>query len=215
MQVQNVDYIRELCRRATELRLADRPADALRAARQAHTAAATTYDAHTKAYAAHVLGLALLEEFYRGADLLFGEAMQRFDEAAETYQRLERIELYSVLLTMASAAMSISELDAAYSMLARIINDLADTKYATPDSLARHVDHLRGRAFLELGTIALHDQHHDEASTHFETAANLLIASREPSSIALLTELADTVEQQLGDTDAAAQIRAAAAHLAA
>jgi hypothetical protein len=195
--------------------LADRPADALRAARQAHELALTAGDEHAQAYAAFVLGNALLDEFYRGADLLFGEAMQRFDEAAVVYERLECIYLYSVLITMADAAMSINELDAAHRMLGRIVDDLADTKYATPESVARHVDHLRGRAFMDLGAIALGDEDFDQAALQLESAANLLIAAGDETSIQLLGQLADTIEQGLGDRNCAAQIRAAASRVSA
>jgi hypothetical protein len=185
----------------------------LRAAREAHAAAVATRDDQAQAYAAFVLGNALLDEFYRGADLLFGEAMQRFDEAAVAYEKLETIDLYTVLITMAGAALTIRELDAAHRLLARVIDDLADRKYATPESVARHVDHLRGRAFMELGIIALADGDDEQAGLHLESAANLLIAARDATSIELLGQLADTIEQELGDVSCAMQIRAAAARL--
>ena len=68
---------------------------------------------------------------------------------------------------------------------------------------------------MELGIIALADEDFDAAVLHLESAANLLIAAGDPISVELLRQLADTIEQELGDTSCAAQIRAAAARLGA
>jgi tetratricopeptide (TPR) repeat protein len=201
---------------ASELRLAVRLDEAIATARDAVTTAVTAADPHARAYAQFALGTALISAFERDGDpALLSDAMEALDGAAEGYQQLGHIDFSSVLLTMAEAFRMIGEHEAARGVLVRVTRELADARWAAPEANARHAGHVRGRAYLGLGAIALATDHRDEAVRMFDEASQLLIASADISAAPLLEDIATVMETELDDPAAAEQIRTAARTLPA
>ena len=205
------DRAHVLAHLADEYRLLDRLDEATRTAREATALATSAADRHAEARGAFALGTVLLEHFERdGAEAHLEEAMELLDRAAEAYHELGKIDFSSVLLTMAEAFRMIGEHEAARGLYTRVTRELADERWAAPIGIARHADHVRGRALLGLGSIALAIDQRDEAARMFAAAAEQLVASHDPASAPLLDDLADTLEQVLGDAAMAARIRIAA-----
>ncbi|MBA2543886.1 MAG: hypothetical protein H0V17_29850, partial [Deltaproteobacteria bacterium] len=161
------------------------------------------------ALATALLGLFESSEIWEG----FGEVTESLERAATLYEQLGTIDFGATLLTMADAFTMVGELDAAQSVYVRVTRDLADPRWAAPESIARHADFLRGRAFVGLGWNAVHQQLEDQAGERFEAAVNLLVAAGEPAGAPILEEIAAWFEER-ANGEAAKQIRAAAQRLA-
>jgi tetratricopeptide (TPR) repeat protein len=192
-------------------RLSDRVDDAIRVAREGIKTGVSSADRSAEAHAHLALATALLTLFQSSENWEgFGEVMESLDRSASLYEQLGSIDFGTTLLTMAEAFKQIGELDAAQGVYARVTRDLSDPRWATPDSIARHADHLRGRAFVGLAWIAVDRELQDQAVDYFEAAVNLLVASREPVGASILEEIADWFESDRSDTAAAKLVRNAA-----
>jgi tetratricopeptide (TPR) repeat protein len=200
-----------LAQRSTEDRLRGQLGEAIAGAREACALAAKSGDERARAYAAFAHANALLELHERGEnELALGQAMRRLEEAAEIYERIDHVNFCAVLLAMADTARAIGEYASARSLFKRVASDLAEPRWAEQ---ARHLDRLRGRAFVGLGAVALALGDKQEAAPMFESAANLLIAAGDGAALPLLADLADTLETELDDAVGAARIRAAMARI--
>lgn len=192
-------------------RLSDRVDDAIRVAREGIKTGVSSADRSAEAHAHLALATALLSLFKSSENLEgFGEVMESLDRSASIYEQLGRIDFGTTLLTMAEAFKLIGELGAAQGVYARVTRDLSDPRWASPQSIARHADHLRGRAFVGLAWIAVDQELQDQAVEHFETAVTLLVASRDSVGAPILDEIADWFESDLSDPAAAKLVRNAA-----
>ncbi len=78
---------------------------------------------------------------------------------------------------------------------------------AESQEMGRHVDYLRGRAWMGLGDIALKRIDLHEARRRFDIAVDLLQSGEPETFKADLEEIADIFERDLGDEQAAEQLR--------
>ena len=206
-----------LTKLASLYRLAGQWDDAESAALEAVELSAKGNSPAAEARAHLILGTVLLEmcleEIPAAADVedVLQQAVSAAGHAANLFEHLGAIELYCALLTIAVAMRLAADNGSARGVFGRIVHDLSDAKWSQP-ATAGHADHLRGRAFMGLGEIALDAGDDDTGREHLETAAALLLASghEEPAGVTLVHDIADLVEGRLADPDRADELRQAA-----
>jgi tetratricopeptide (TPR) repeat protein len=206
-----VDRAHLLAQLSSEYRMDGRIEDAVTTAAEASELAREVADEAAEAHAGISLASAFLVKFYsEGSETYLFDAIELLDHAASTYERLGRIDFSTALLTMAEAFLCLDDLDVAEGLYARMTRDLVDPRWAKPESLARHADYLRGRAFYGLASIALRRDQRAQAIEYLEAAANLFLAGEPQTSMPCLDQIADVIESELGDGEAAKDIRDAA-----
>jgi hypothetical protein len=180
--------------------------DSVRVARDACELAAEGTDELAEARAAISLGNALvaaIEERYEESK--FAEALAVLDRSATILERLEHIDLAAALLTMAEAWLLVDERHVATSLFTRVTRDLEDSRWASPEEVARQADLLRGRAFRGLGLVALREGDRANAHDHLAAAAELIVAAHPHDP--LLDELIDMLDSEFDDRTLADEIR--------
>lgn len=209
-----------LTKLASLYRLAGQWEDAESTALEAVELAAKGSSPAAEARAHMILGTVLLamcqEDIPPAADVedVLQQAVSAVGHAANLFEHLGVIEFYSALLTIAVAMRLAADNGSARGVFGRIVRDLSDARWSQP-ATAAHADHLRGRAFMGLGEIALDEGDDDTGREHLEAAAALLLASggEEPAGVALVDDIADLVEGRLEDPDRAAELRQEASAL--
>lgn len=188
--------------------------EALRVGRLAVEAADGVADDTLVAHAKLSLGSALFARFFRDGPAdpdwsVFEEAMALCDAASQLYEHAGKIDYASALLIMAESYRTVDILDGAGALWVRVVKELSKEPWLPAESqeMGCHVDYLRGRAWMGLGDIALKriDQH--EARRRFDIAVDLLQSGEPETFKADLEEIADIFERDLGDEQAAEQLR--------
>lgn len=188
--------------------------DAVRVGRIAVQAVEGGSDETTGAHAKLSLGSALFADFFRKGPAdpdwsVFKEAMALCESASQVYERAGKIDYASALLIMAEAYRTVDILDGAGALSARVVKELSDEPWLPTESeaLGRHIDYLRGRAWMGLGYVALKYIDRHEARRRFNIAVDL-VQSGEPQVFrADLEALAETFVNEIGDAEAAEEIR--------
>jgi tetratricopeptide (TPR) repeat protein len=195
--------------------------EALRVGRLAVEASESVGDETVVAHAKLSLGSALFARFFRDGRSdpdwsVFKEAMSACDEASQIYEQAGKIDYASALLIMAEAYRTVDILDGAGALWTRVVRELSEEPWLPAESevVGRHIDYLRGRAWMELGYVALQciDQH--EARRRFDIAVDLLQSGEPQIFKADLEQIAETFALELDDEQAAEQLRQIAARAA-
>jgi tetratricopeptide (TPR) repeat protein len=188
--------------------------EALRVGRLAVEAAEGVADDTVVAHAKLSLGSALFARFFRDGPAdpdwsVFKEAMSLSEAASQIYEHAGKIDYASALLIMAEAYRTVDILDGAGALWVRVVKELSKEPWLPPESevMERQIDYLRGRAWMGLGYVALQciDQH--EARRRFDIAVDLLLSGEPEIFKADIEEIADIFARDLGDEQAAEQLR--------
>jgi tetratricopeptide (TPR) repeat protein len=188
--------------------------DAVRVGRAAVKAAEGGSDETIGAHAKLSLGCALFADFLRKGPAdpdwsVFKEAMALGESASEIYERAGKIDYASALLIMADAYRTVDILDGAGALWARVVKELSEEPWlpTEAETMGRHIDYLRGRAWMGLGYVALHYIDQDEARRRFDIAVDMLQSGEPQVFKADLEAIAETVAKEIGDPEAAEEIR--------
>lgn len=192
--------------------------DALRAGRAAVAAAAVCSDQSIGAHAKLSLGSALFAAFFRKGPIdpewdRFEEAMALVGAASETYEKAGQIDYASALLIMAESYRAVDILDGAGALWFRVVGELSEEPWlpTASEEMGRHIDYLRGRAWMGLGYVALRYIDGEEARRRFDIAVELLQSGEPQVFKGDLEAIAETLAGKLGDVEAAEQLRRRAA----
>ncbi len=196
----------------------NRLADAVHTGRAAVQATEGASDETSGAHAKLSLGSALFADFFQRGPQdpewgVFEEAMALVGTASQIYEQAGKLDYASALLIMAEAYQTIDILDGAGALWARVINELSEGPWVRTDSetIGRHIDYLRGRAWMGLGYVALRCIDQAEARRRFDIAAELLQSGDPPVFTAELEAMAETFAKELGDNQTAERLRQIAA----
>jgi tetratricopeptide (TPR) repeat protein len=186
--------------------------EAIRTGRKALELAREASNDAAEAHAGVSLGTAILNDFHRKGPSApkwddFREAMDLLEHSALLYEREGSVDYASTLLSMAEAYRGVGIFDGAGALYTRVSRELSDERWAASDDLARHTDYLRGRAFMGLGAVGLHDGLREDASDRLDSAVNLLLSGEPQAFKHDLEEIARIFESELDDPEAAGQIR--------
>jgi tetratricopeptide (TPR) repeat protein len=199
-----------------------RPEDAVRVGRAAVQAAEGGSDETIGAHAKLSLGSALFADFFHKGPAdpdwsVFKEAMALGESASQIYERAGKIDYASALLIMAEAYHTVDILDGAGALWARLVKELSEEPWlpAESEAIGRHIDYLRGRAWMGLGYVALQYIDQDEARRRFDIAVDLLQSGEPQVFKADLEGIADTFAKEIGDAEAAEEVRQIATDAAA
>ncbi|HVY32093.1 MAG TPA: hypothetical protein VHB79_36405 [Polyangiaceae bacterium] len=188
-RVRYLTEVANLCCRAASWREGEQ------VARAAVGLAEYSGDSAMKALASLRLGTLMIQAFEHGyggdEEDSLSAALAHLDGAAEIYESIGSLDFYPCLLAIART-LEICE-DDPRGVYARITADLTGEKWEqasrqSPD-LARHVDYLRGRAFLGLGEAELVAGNHTLAAERLSAARELLQASQAPDLAELLARI--------------------------
>jgi hypothetical protein len=213
--------------------------DAVRVGRAAVEAAEGCSDETIIAHAKLSLGSALFADFLRKGPAdpdwdVFREGMALGDAASQIYENAGKIDYASALLIMAEAYRAVDLLDGAGALWLRVVRELSEEPWlraesetigvagelseerlrAESETMGRQIDYLRGRAWMGLGYVALEYIDQDEARRRFDIAVKLLQSGEPPVFKADLEAMAKAFERELGDKEAAEQLRHIAAEAA-
>lgn len=184
-------------------------------ARAARELAAGAQDDHSHAHAGFSLATVLLGRFEdSGEEGYLEEALALLDESATLYERLERMDFGTVLLTLGETLGKMGELESAAGVLSRALEQISQPRWLENAEGERHILGVQGRIRASLGFVFLEQELTEPASEQLRTAAERLLEARDVTSLPLLETIAQTLADELLDGSAAEGIRRRARLLA-
>ena len=143
-------------------------------------------------------------------EAVFEEGLKHALIAGDIYKRLGSIDFLGVVLTIAEAARYAEELEVADAMYRLLLAETQSPPWTQQPSLQDHLRGLRARASYGLAGLALIDSRTKDAR-YWLTASTTEIRSMTVTSVdetALLRDIADAIEEHLGDAHEASRVRA-------
>jgi hypothetical protein len=214
MATSNADRARHLAHMAFDRVQINRIPQALDLARQAQLLAQDGVDEETEGLVLRSLALALLETWQAlGDDAAFDEALAALRRAATLLEWSRSPRYVDVLLDLAEVNRRLTNWDMAGRFAAHVLGLLdGDGPWGAPEASEQALA-WRGSAHLQLGLVAAEREPEadlEEAGEQALEAASLLLDC-ETARWAQLETIAHVLEAMVGDVEAAAEVRAAAA----